>query len=120
MSWPIRGFLAAALVVLTSCGVSEDEAVRVKEGALLGHPDPRIGLQYCTTLGCPDPADPRYNPPVEDQRPLFCLEVFFDYGRSPALCLPLHVCEKLECEKQGQECAIFEGFPGQVKCIEPR
>ncbi|MCY1081944.1 hypothetical protein [Archangium lansingense] len=119
MPWPIRGFLgAAALVVLTSCGVSEDEIVHVKEGAKLGHSDPRIGLQYCTTLGCPDPA--LLSPPAEDTDPLYCLEVFFEYGRSPALCLPLDVCQKLECAKQGQECAIFDGFPGQVKCIEPK
>ncbi|HYO59568.1 hypothetical protein [Archangium sp.] len=106
MPWRIRGLLgAAALVVLTSCGVSEDEAVRLKEGQTLGEPE--IGLQYCSTLGCP----------YQGQA---CLEVFFEYGRSPALCLFLNVCEKLECEKEGRECAIFDGFPGQVKCIEKK
>lgn len=103
MAWRIRGLLgAAALVVLTSCGVTEDEAVRLKEGQTLGEPD--VGLQYCSTLGCQ----------YENQA---CLEVFFEYGRSPALCLFLNVCEKLECEKEGGRCAIFDGFPGQVKCI---
>jgi len=103
MAWRIRGLLgAAALVVLTSCGVTEDEAVRLKEGQTLGEPE--IGLQYCSTLGCQ----------YENQA---CLEVFFEYGRSPALCLFLDVCEKLECEKEGGRCAIFDGFPGQVKCI---
>lgn len=119
MSWPIRGLLgAAALAVLTSCGVSDDEIVRIREGERLGHEDPRIGLTACTTFGCPDPL--LLDPPPADPDPLFCLEVFFEYGRSPALCLPLDVCQKLECAKAGQECAIFEGFPGQVKCIEPR
>ncbi|HEX8826320.1 MAG TPA: hypothetical protein VF794_40825 [Archangium sp.] len=103
MAWRIRGLLGAvALAVLTSCGVSEDEAVRLKEGEILGEPE--LELQYCSTLGCP----------YEGQA---CLEVFFEYGRSPALCLFLDVCEKLECEKEGGRCAIFDGFPGQVKCI---
>ncbi|OJT26668.1 hypothetical protein BO221_01095 [Archangium sp. Cb G35] len=105
MSWPIRGFLAAALVVLTSCGVTDDEIVQIKEGQTLGVPGRQ--LEYCTTLGC------RF----QDEA---CLEVFFEYGRSPALCLTLDVCERLQCAKQGNECAIFDGFPGQVKCMEPR
>jgi hypothetical protein len=105
MRWPIRGLVgAAALMMLTACGVTEDEAVRVKEGQTLK--DPRTAqLEYCTTLGCL----------YEDQ---YCLEVFFEYGASPALCLDLAVCERLECEKEGRRCAIFEGFPGQVKCID--
>ncbi len=103
MPWRNRGLLgAAALLVLSACGVSEDEAVRLKEGQTLGEPD--VGLQYCSTLGCPYAGQA-------------CLEVFFDYGRSPALCLFLDVCDKLECEKEGGRCAIFDGFPGQVKCI---
>lgn len=107
MAWSIRGLLgAAALVVLASCGVSEDEAVRLKEGATLGEPE--LGLEYCTTFGCS----------YEGQA---CLEVFFEYGRSPALCLFVeNVCDKLECVKEGRECAIFDGFPGQVKCIDKR
>jgi hypothetical protein len=106
MSWPIRGFLAAAaLVVLTSCGVSEDEVVQLREGQTLSAPDRQ--LSYCTTFGCQ----------FSDEA---CLEVFFEYGRSPALCLTLDVCERLQCAKQGHECAIFDGFPGQVKCMEPR
>jgi len=107
MPWRIRGLLgAAALVMLTSCGVSPDEAVRVKEGETLG--DPRVGgLQYCSTFGCP------YTDEV-------CMEVFFDYGRSPALCLTLDVCDRLECQKEGRKCALFDGFPGQVKCIDAK
>ena len=58
--------------------------------------------RYCSTLGCA----------YDGQA---CLEVFFEYGR-PALCLFLDVCDKLECEGGGR-CAIFDGFPGQVKCI---
>jgi hypothetical protein len=96
---------AAVLVGLSACGVSEDEAVRIKEGATLGIPE-RGGLRYCSSLGCA----------YEDEG---CLQVFFEYGRSPALCLTLNVCERLECQQQGQRCAIFDGFPGQVKCIDP-
>lgn len=104
MAWRNRGLLvAAALVGLTSCGVTKDEAVRLKEGQTLG--DPNVGLSYCSTLGCP----------YDNQA---CLEVFFDYGRSPALCLTLDVCDRLECETEGRKCAIFDGFPGQVKCID--
>lgn len=108
MPWRIRGLLgAAALAVLTSCGVSEDEAVRLKEGERLFNPDIDSAYWYCSTLGCA----------YEGQA---CLEVFFEYGRSPALCLFLDVCDKLECAKAGRECAIFDGFPGQVKCIEKK
>ncbi|ATB28719.1 hypothetical protein [Melittangium boletus] len=107
MPWRTRGLLGAvALVGLTACGVSQDEAVRLKEGVTLGDPA-RGGLQSCTTFGCT----------YADEA---CLQVFFEYGRSPALCLTLDVCERLECEQEGQRCAIFDGFPGQVKCIEPR
>ena len=101
MAWRIRGLLGAAtLVVLTSCGVTEDEAVRLKEGQTLGEPE------HCSTRGCP----------YEGQMQL-CLEVFFEDGRSPAQCLPVNVCELLECQKEGGYCVIFDGFPGQVKCI---
>ena len=103
MPWRIRGLLgAAALVVLTSCGVTKDEAVRLKEGQSLG--DPTVGLQYCSSFGCP----------YDGQ---LCVEVFFDYGPSPALCLFPDACNRLECEKEGNECAFFGGFPGQVKCM---
>jgi hypothetical protein len=106
MPWRIRGLLGlAVLAVLASCGVTEDEAVRLKEGQTLG--DPEVGLSYCSSFGCP----------YYEQA---CLEVFFEYGRSPALCLFLDVCNKLECEKEGNECAIFDGFPGQVKCIKKK
>ncbi|PTL81128.1 hypothetical protein [Vitiosangium sp. GDMCC 1.1324] len=112
MSWRIRGLLgAAALVVLTSCGVSEDEAVRLKEGQRLFEEDIDPNYWYCSTLGCV----------YEGQA---CLEVFFEYGRSPALCLFVAgdngVCNKVECAKEGRECAIFDGFPGQVKCIDKK
>ncbi|MET0400874.1 MAG: hypothetical protein ABW123_00670 [Cystobacter sp.] len=99
-----RGLGGAVLLGLAACGVSEDEAVRLKEGALLS---PEVALQSCTTFGCP----------YEGQ---VCLEVFFEYGRSPPLCLFLDVCERLECQTQkpGYRCTLFDGFPGQVKCIE--
>jgi hypothetical protein len=112
MPWRIRGFLgAAALLVLSSCGVTEDEMVRLKEGETLFEPDIPQQYWYCSTSGCF----------FEGQA---CLEVFFEYGRSPALCLFVigedNVCNKVECVKEGQECAIFDGFPGQVKCIDKK
>jgi hypothetical protein len=93
-----------ALTVLSACGVTEDEAVRLKEGQKLFSQDLPEEYRYCSTLGCA----------LEGQA---CLEVFFDFGASPALCLTLDVCERLECQKEGGECAIFDGFPGQVKCV---
>ena len=95
----------AALVGLTACGVTEDEAVRVKEGATLSIPG--VVLEGCSTFGCPYAGQA-------------CLEVFFEYGRSPPLCLFVDVCDRLECQTQkpGYKCTLFDGFPGQVKCIE--
>ena len=86
--------------------MTRDEAVRLKEGQTLG--DAEIGgLEYCTSFGCP----------YDGQA---CLEVFFEYGRSPALCLfAAEVCDRVECETPGKVCALFDGFPGQVKCIDP-
>jgi hypothetical protein len=104
-SWRLRGLLGAMLVALVSCGVSEDEAVRLKEGAQLKEPE-QEHLDYCSSLGCP----------FEGQR---CVEVFFEWGRSPALCLYPRVCHRLEC-KEGRVCAFFDGFPGQVRCIEKK
>ncbi len=89
MPWRNRGLLgAAALVALSACGVTEGEAVRLKEGAKLFPEDMPEQYRYCSTLGCA----------FEGQA---CLEVFFEYGRSPALCLFLDVCDKLDCEKEG-------------------
>ncbi|AKJ07475.1 Hypothetical protein AA314_09101 [Archangium gephyra] len=79
--------------------------MQIREGQTLGSPDRT--LFQCSTLGCQ----------FADEA---CLEVFFEYGRSPALCLTLDVCQRLQCAKEGNECAIFDGFPGQVKCIKPR
>lgn len=94
----------AALAVLASCGVSEDEAVRYKDEAA------RQAIRnygVCTNVGCLDP------------QAYFCAELFFEFGRSPALCVdPDTICEMLECQAAGRRCVTFDGFPGQVKCIE--
>ena len=106
MSGRIRRWLGgAALLGLAACGVSEDEAVRLQEGAKLSVEG--VPLEGCTTFGCP----------YEGQR---CLEVFFEYGRSPPLCLFVDVCDRLECQsgRPGYQCTLFDGFPGQVKCVE--
>lgn len=94
----------AALALSVSCGVSEDEAVQYKDEAAR---QTIRGADVCTTLGCPDPLH-------------FCVELFFEFGRSPALCVHPRICDQLVCQTEGRECAVFDGFPGQVKCIEPR
>ncbi len=106
MPWRMRRLLGAAALLagLGACGVTEDEAVRLREGQTLG--DPGIGLIGCTSYGCP----------YEGQ---VCMEVFFEYGRSPPVCVSLDVCNRLECLKEGQRCALFDGFPGQIKCMTP-
>ncbi len=94
----------AALAMLASCGVSEEEAVRYKDEAA------RQSIRnsdFCSNIGCLDP------------QAYFCAELFFEFGRSPALCVdPETICDQLECEQEGRSCATFDGFPGQVKCIE--
>jgi hypothetical protein len=93
--------MALAAAVLVSCGVSEDEAVKLREGQTLND------LPFCGSFGCADPA-------------AWCLELFFEFGTSPPLCArPSNICERLECFQQGQECRVFEGFPGQVRCVSP-
>lgn len=106
MRGAIRRILAGLVLVgLTACGVTEDEAVRLKEGQTLSVPG--VPLEGCGSLGC------LYEGQV-------CMEVFFEYGRSPPVCVFTDVCERLECQTQkpGYKCTLFDGFPGQVKCIE--
>ncbi|RKG62292.1 hypothetical protein D7X30_02975 [Corallococcus sp. AB011P] len=91
--------LSATLVLATGCGVSEDEVVQLKEGENLSD------TPYCGSLGCADP----YR---------LCAELFLEFGRSPPLCVVDNICDRLECAKEGRRCAVFNGFPGQVKCIE--
>ncbi|WNG20818.1 hypothetical protein [Cystobacter fuscus] len=106
MRGPIRRILAGVVLVgLTACGVTEDEAVRLKDGQTLSIPG--VPLEGCGSFGC------LYEGQV-------CMEVFFEYGRSPAVCVFMDVCERLDCQTQkpGYKCTLFDGFPGQVKCIE--
>jgi len=112
MPWRNRGLLSALLLGLASCGVAPEEAVYLKEGETLGgSPNPvyNVGLEYCTSYGCS----------VRDAQ--FCVELLFDYGRSPPLCVPRDVCDRLRCAKQGYECRIFEGISqvGEVRCVKP-
>ena len=111
MARRFRGLFGAvaALAGLASCGVSEEEAVRYKDEAARRE---IASSPLCSSLGCP--LDPRY-----PESPVVCVEVFFEFGRSPALCMPLDItCAQFECQAQGRKCAVFDGFPGQVKCIE--
>ncbi|MCP3102269.1 hypothetical protein LZ198_25700 [Myxococcus sp. K15C18031901] len=83
----------------SACGVDEDEVVRLKEGESLAD------APYCSSVGCTGAYE-------------FCAELFFDFGRSPPLCITDDICERLECANSNRRCAIFDGFPGQVKCID--
>lgn len=95
----IAVLLSATLVLVTGCGVDEDEVVKLKEGENLSD------TPYCGGAGCLDPY--RY-----------CAELFLDFGRSPPLCVVENICDRLECANTNRRCAVFEGFPGQVKCID--
>lgn len=95
----------AALAVLASCGVSEEEAVRYKDEAAR---QSIRNSELCSNVGC-----------IADPQAYFCAELFFEFGRSPPLCVdPDTICEMLECQAEGRRCATFDGFPGQVKCID--
>jgi hypothetical protein len=98
MSRPFRALLAAAVVGLgSSCGIPPEEVLYLKEG------ETTVDLPYCTQFGCPSVGQ-------------FCVELFFEFGRSPPLCVLPEVCNRLQC-REGRRCAIFDGFPGQVRCI---
>ncbi|XXF77188.1 hypothetical protein P2318_29665 [Myxococcaceae bacterium GXIMD 01537] len=105
----VLGGAVAALALLASCGVSEEEAVTYRDETARQF---IRESEVCTSLGCP--LDPR-----APNSPIVCVEVFFEFGRSPALCLPLeNLCEQFSCQAAGRKCVVFEGFPGQVKCID--
>ncbi|NMO23257.1 hypothetical protein HPC49_49305 [Pyxidicoccus fallax] len=100
LSWRKSVLVFSALAVLGSaCGVDDDEVVKLKEGESLAD------APYCGSFGCEE----------FDQ---FCAELFLDFGRSPALCITDDICDRLECANSNRRCAIFDGFPGQVKCID--
>ena len=92
------------LLGLASCGVSKEEAVHLKEGQTVS--DPEFGLLECNSFGC------------TEELP-FCVELFFDYGRSPPLCVSTDICDRLECSEPGYVCRVFDGFPGQIRCVKP-
>ncbi|MCP3168337.1 hypothetical protein [Myxococcus qinghaiensis] len=92
-------FCVVSALATAACGVDDDEVVRVKEGESLADAD------YCGSFGCADSFE-------------FCAEVFLEFGRSPPICVTEDVCARLECANANRRCAIFDGFPGQVKCID--
>ncbi|QDE92992.1 hypothetical protein BHS06_30660 [Myxococcus xanthus] len=97
----IRSLVFSVLAVCaSSCGVSEDEAVLPKEGESLSD------APYCGSFGCVNPYQ-------------FCAEIFLEFGRSPPICVFDDICERLECANSNRTCALFDGFPAQVKCIKP-
>ncbi|MDC0710596.1 hypothetical protein POL68_19115 [Stigmatella sp. ncwal1] len=104
MTWRMSGALGAALAaVLLSCGPSEDEAMKVREGSNLDDIVECPGL-YCGFDG--------------QGQSLLCAELLMEYGRSPPLCVDTRICERMECLKQGRRCVLFDGIPVQVRCIK--
>lgn len=100
LSWRKTVLVCSALAALGSaCGVDEDEVVKLKEGESFAD------APYCGSFGCEDPFQ-------------FCAEVFLEFGRSPAICVSDDICARLECANPQRQCAVFDGFPGQVKCID--
>ncbi len=84
---------------MLSCGPSDAEAMKLKEGRNLDD------IIECPVLLCA----------ASDE---FCGELLFDYGRSPPLCMKIDICERMDCLKPGRTCTLFEGLPAQVRCIE--
>lgn len=89
----------AALALAAACGPEEGRGMKLKEGANLDD------AQQCLSIGCLDPNQ-------------ICVEIKFDFGRGPPICVNDDICSRLECEV-GQ-CVIYSGFPAQVRCaVEP-
>ncbi|SET76376.1 hypothetical protein [Stigmatella erecta] len=104
MTWRMRGVLGVALAgVMLSCGPSEDEAMKLKEGSTLDD------VVECPYLYC------GYDNQGEF---LLCAELLFEYGRSPPLCVDSRICERLDCLKPGRRCVAFDGIPYQIRCIK--
>jgi hypothetical protein len=99
MTRRICGLLGAALAALLSCGPSDAEAMKLKEGRDLND------ISECLGLFCE----------ADDE---FCGELLFEYGRSPPLCMRIDICERMDCLEPGRTCALFEGQPAQVRCIK--
>jgi hypothetical protein len=95
----MRGLLGLALAAVLSCGPSDAEAMKLKEGSNLDD------IVECPALLCADPK-------------AFCGELLFEYGRSPPLCMHTDICERMDCLRPGRTCTLFEGLPAQVRCIE--
>jgi len=98
MNWKLRGLLGVALAAVLSCGPGKDDAMRLKEGSNLDD------IRECPALLCAN---------VDE----LCTELLFEYGRSPPLCVPQNICERLDCLEQGRRCVIFEGIPFEARCI---
>jgi hypothetical protein len=105
------GLLGAALAALLSCGPSDAEAMKLKEGRSLNElpqeeiDEGRREIPECPALLCADAS-------------AFCGEVLFEYGRSPPLCLHIDICDRMECLEPNRTCTLFEGLPAQVRCVE--
>jgi hypothetical protein len=99
MTWKTRGLLGVALAAVLSCGPGRDDAMRLKEGSTLED------VVECPILLCGDVTE-------------LCTELLFEYGRTPPLCVPQNICERMECLEQGRRCVIFEGIPFQARCIK--
>ncbi|MDY7227464.1 hypothetical protein [Hyalangium rubrum] len=95
----MRGLLGAALAAVLSCGPSDAEAMKLKEGRNLDD------VVECPALLCADELE-------------FCGEMLFDYGRSPPLCLTTDICARVDCLEPNRRCVLFDGLPVQVRCVK--
>jgi hypothetical protein len=93
------GLLGAALAALLSCGPSDAEAMKLKEGRDLND------IGECPALLCASDSE-------------FCGELLFEYGRSPPLCMPIDICDRMDCLEPDRVCRLFEGLPAQVRCVK--
>jgi hypothetical protein len=85
----------ATSLLLAACGPAEE--LELREGQTLD------GLRYCAYFCTVD---------------TFCAELFLkETGRSPALCVPVDICDRFTCANGGQ-CQIFDTVPAEVRCVD--
>ena len=99
-SWPAyelaneRAAGAALACSCSSCGPGKDDACASRRA-----PTWRTSAS-ARPCCCASPAD-------------LCAELLFEYGRSPPLCVPDNICERLDCLEQGRRCASSRASPSR-------
>jgi hypothetical protein len=96
---PLSLLLPALLCLASACGPDEGEGLALKEGQSIGD------ATACFVDGtCPYVYD-------------VCVKIKYDSFDVPARCLPNTVCERFTCTVG--ECRVYNGRPGEVKCVIP-